>query len=634
MDASRSSVPAAVPVTPASAAARRAWRDRLWNAAAGLVAVVAVAVLFLAGGDGAIPRPVPPPGSRPPVAVAPTASPDRPAPAADDVVATLTAAGYDAASAAAVAAYHAEFLAALAADSPPARDRVLDRLGVLAKYPDALAYVRTHPEYAGLLAAVTDARAAANALRAAGDDAVALVNCLLLAADRSERDAAVAVFARHGTRIAKLQRAGLLGVETLFPADPTTDGERTYDRCLADALDAAGRDDDRLAAVILFARDRGPDLRRRLAADPAFRGRFAGDLWPALRRACERPGRPLELYLDEPRVWDLLLRPDGEALLAAGGPLAVELLFGPTAYPPALHDRIAHLLLAGYQDVLAGLVAGPFRQDPQFRDLLAEPIPDDLFAGAVARLLAAGANFRDPLAKLWAIRTDPAALKAAVVGQQPSALDWIPLYAAGVAVRKLAAGERVSDDEWLGAGLDVVGSVAPVAKIVRAVARTAVTQTLLKSATGRAARRLGQGGGAEAIERAVADSPREVRRWTQSALLAKSREEATTAGRLAVDVTAVVRLMYRRTGVGREGFRRATGLDARVFLRADARVFLHVDRLLIDKALTKTSAYLDDLVRRAVEDDLADAAANRTTAARSAAVLFLLDALPPAPGQE
>ncbi len=112
---------------------------------------------------------------------------------------------------------------------------VRKRLTVLGEFPTARALLRTRPEYAGLLAAVTDADAAAAVLAAVGEDAPALVNLLLLAADRPARGDAVVAFARQGHRIARLQRMGAFGVETLFPPSASRDGDRAFDRWLANA---------------------------------------------------------------------------------------------------------------------------------------------------------------------------------------------------------------------------------------------------------------------------------------------------------------------------------------------------------------------------------------------------------------
>ncbi len=182
-------------------------------------------------------------------------------------------------------------------------------------------------------------------------------------------------------------------------------------------------------AVVQFARGQGPTLRARMAADATFRGQFQ-ELWVALLRVCSAPGHPLELYLDEPAVWDVLLRPGGDELLRWRGLLAVALLHGPKAYPKHLHDRVAGLLLAGDGTTFTSLHDGAFREHPQFRDLLATKLPDDL--------LAAGGNY---------------ALKPHSRPPSPVAgrgREWIPFYTAAVVAGKLLTGERVTDDQWAG----------------------------------------------------------------------------------------------------------------------------------------------------------------------------------------
>jgi len=603
-----------MPSPPAPSRATGLGSDRRFWLAAGVTAAGLLAVVLYGAGDR--PSAGQPTGRRalkgrtdPPPPVSRTRD------ASDPRERRLLTAGWDPESARTVLAYHAGFLAALSADSPTAADAALDRLAVLGRSPKAHSLLRTQPELAGPLAAVTDPDAAVDVFVTAGEDATALVNCLLLAGDRPARDDAVAVFARHAHRIALLQRMGVFGVEALFPARLHGDGDRAFDRWLADALDAAVRDDDLLAAVVLFARGQGLALRERMAGDATFRARF-DDLWAALRRVCSAPGHPLELYLDEPAVWDVLMRPGGEELLRRRGLLAVALLHGPKAYPKPLHDRVAGLVLAGDGTTFNGLYDGPFRDHPQFRDLLAAKLPDDLLARVVADLLAAGGHYAPKLRTFWLLRETPTKLGATVADRGPGALQWIPFYTTAVVAGKLLTGERVSDDEWVGAGTDLVAAVVPVSRVGKLV----VTQSLKRVAAETAVRKLGTA----AAEKAATTSAREVRRWSATALLEQSRRAMGQVGRLSsVDVTSAVRVAYRRSGVGRDGFRRLTGLEARVFMRRDGRVVVHLDRL----AWERTRAYLTDRVKESVEEAVADTPAGRHAAKVAAAAVSLLDAV-------
>ena len=80
-----------------------------------------------------------------------------------------------------------------------------------------------------------------------------------------------------------------------------------------------------------------------------------------------------------------------------------------------------------------------------------------------------------------------------------------------------------------------------------------------------------------------------------SQTLARVRQQTTESiGRsLTVEVTGPVRYFFQATGVGRRTFRRFTQLEARLFMRGDAKVLVRLDRLagrpLIKKFLEETA---------------------------------------------
>src|SRR5262249_25541999 len=141
------------------------------------------------------------------------------------------------------------------------------------------------------------------------------------------------------------------------------------------------------------------DRVHRLDRDEPFRKRFREVLWPRLMRVIDRNDQALELYLDEPHLWELLGLIEGEELLARHGLLPVPLLFGPEAYPKDFHEHVTRALLAGNGTTFEALTAGKFRKEPLFRKLLQRHLPGPVLSAALNKLQDAGSSYSSLLRK-------------------------------------------------------------------------------------------------------------------------------------------------------------------------------------------------------------------------------------------
>ncbi|MEJ7638437.1 MAG: hypothetical protein WKF75_10805 [Singulisphaera sp.] len=75
---------------------------------------------------------------------------------------------------------------------------------------------------------------------------------------------------------------------------------------------------------------------------------------------------------------------------------------------------------------------------------------------------------------------------------------------------------------------------------------------------------------------------KELTPWLLTEILAQIQRPiaAALAKHSTLEITGPVRFLYRTSGVGRTSFRRLTDMEARLFMRGDARVFIRLDKAL------------------------------------------------------
>lgn len=545
------------------------------------------------------PPPVPPTGTPPPAAGGEGPGPIPPTAggltSAGLPVDRLVSKGWPSEAAERVLEFHAGWLEALRRHDPAGYDRTLTDLG---QFPSAAAVGRTltrRPELAGLLVMAGDhATDLADALDRGDAEDDLLAGLFLAHLTPDDVKALAAALPGNRNQIAALTRRGLVGAEVLYLFDRSGPAGREYAAWLWDEVRRAlGGPDDELADVFVFLLAEGPEIRRRLA-DDGFRQDFRRR-WDALRGGAARIGSPLPELAGLPGVWDFLARGDARELLERRGVLAVDLLAGDRAYPPEVRDRVAALLRAEGETIARLL--DECRGEAAFRELLRgdRPVPAPLLLRVAADLPAhpdRAARLRT-LADRWARDRTGEALRRALAGPaDPGAAGYLPGYSLYRLVR--------TDPDDIG-GLDVLFAAADVASVVMPAAK--VGTELGKAGAKKAANEVAKKAIREAAERAAKEAV-EVQLRRRAAALAgrvvvnrasawaaagqRCREAAAfvrdvLAGKtrslfpVAVDVTGAVRFAFRlgRTGgLGRHTFRRLAGLEARLFMRGDARLTL------------------------------------------------------------
>jgi hypothetical protein len=275
----------------------------------------------------------------------------------------------------------------------------------------------------------------------------------------------------------------------------------------------------------------------------------------------------------EPLVWEFFQREDATRLFKQVGMEAVVMLCGPTALHMDVRTAVAAMWAQGILDLPQAIHR--YQKDSHFRELvsmLSASSDWPLLNGVCKRLNDSEASWTSDATYLSTL--GKSALEKEVHPVDPSSIPGAALFSlAG----RFLDGRRVGFQEVLGAGMDVfdLASVAATGGGVL-LAKKALQQTLksgakegLEKLTGRTIKELGK------------DAPKA--EWSQAlakkamAQLPGSIQKTMVKGGL-VDITSPIKAGFdlsRRFGLGLEPFKKLSGLDARVFMRRDGRVFIN-----------------------------------------------------------
>jgi hypothetical protein len=485
----------------------------------------------------------------------------------------------------------------------------LKLLEALGDHPLVFSVVEDHPELAGLVAGSASPEDVAKSLSVPARDYEPLTGLFLQHAASHDRTTLTKALLDQRDTIRFLQDRGLPGAEVLFmyerPAAGPRDWSFEYDRWLHDELESRRHvPDEEIASFVNLALTQGPAIRRRLAEDESFRRGFRTQLWPKLNRAASGTQQMFEVFLRDSRIWDLLQLDPGESLLEGTGPLAIDLLYGypeegKPAYPAEVHGEVIQILLRGEPLSIQALLE--FRREPLFIDLLKKQLPDDTRTAALAKLFQARPN-HTPLLATYVPLTSAAL--ADEVGPPPhGVITWVPFYYTVYEVpKKLLQGRDATAMDLIQAALDPVMLIADVATgggaevtrraLIAAGKETgerlgekAIVVTLEKSAADLASRKIG----AEAAEQVATRGGVAMADLTMTALLSETQAAIKGAGRVStIDVTNLVRFLHRSAGLNRQTMREWLGLEARLFMRGDAKVFFQLHN--VPKALMGAKA--------------------------------------------
>ncbi len=480
----------------------------------------------------------------------------------------------------------------LHSEAPAVLERELADFESLRPSGSSIRLLDEHPGMAGVLVMVQNPTDVADGILACeqNEDRVRIIGSFTKYTHPDDLSRWAAAVVRHHRCIAGLlRRCQASPVEALFiiPVSDAVVAEE-YARWLDDVLDpsAMPASDDEAQSLVGFVLAAGPEVRKRMAADPSFRDAFRGAIWPAFARCVRRSAEerqtraPWELFGTMPHVWDLLKRADGEAMFQRTGLLAADLLYGPDAALPELREKAAQLLLLGNQELVERAFSGSWSRHPQFRRLMLERhLSDDQLLAGCNQL--AGSKEPEALLARWNQMSDAAFTED--IGPPPEgARTMLPGYAIYYAAKKVAQGRDVG---WL----DAVGVAGDAVSLLTLGGGKVLTETG-KRATSAAVRQKFR---AEAVKDIAKLTSREIAEQAAEkelgafamhhalrVLPAELKERLLQSA--VVDVTSLVQGGFeftKRLGFGRESFKKLTKLDARVFMRRDAKVCISLPSL-------------------------------------------------------
>ncbi len=538
----------------------------------------------------------------------------------------LTDNGWDKHAAESVVGLNSEWFAIQADENPAGLEIQLKLLGSLGNHSNLQSFLKDHPETAGLLASGADPQVVAESLREAANigeyDRIAGLY-VQNAAPRDAADIAEALRANLDL-ICSLCRRGLLGCEAMFVFDRDGLGSSEYDTWLRESLFARiASSDDEFAAFANLIMRHGSLIRERMRADDEFRRRFRGDLWPKLARVVESEHGAFEQYLDEPHIWDLLALDNGEELLRRCGLLPIDLLFGypeidHPPYPQLLHEKIIQILLRREELVIHSLMK--FRSEPHFHQVLQRDLSPDTRSAALAQLFKAGANYRENLAH-YARLSDTAL--AEEVGPPPAGIiTWVPFYYTLYEIpKKRLQGREPTGMELFSAVVDPLFLVIDIATLPAGGGTAAGRKALLaggKEVAEQATKKIAEKGAEKVLVTTLRDTglelakkqlgkevaekmgEKELVNWSISGRFSQMQQavKSTVGKATTFEITKPVQFMFHYSGIGRVSWKRWTGMDARLFMRGDAKVFVRLGNVPVAVIGPRSAEFLN----RAAQD--------------------------------
>jgi|GEM_PF-3323184 len=403
----------------------------------------------------------------------------------------LTKKHWDPKAAHAVVATNQTYWDTLRPENPSEVKRELDALARLGNFSMVMPLLQQHPEAAALLAYAEDPTTLADVLDHR-DCYGFFAGFYQMISVRDEAVRLTEAITRYGDLICTLSQQGIPNafVFFLFPSD--SPGTQEYERWLKEAIEHALRgSEEELQTLLAFVLQEGSDLRYRLEWDITFRRSFRNRLWPAFYRiiqhclnaedTCENS---IEKLGSTSRVWDLLARPDGEALLAEWGLLAVELLVGEQAIAPDLREVCAEAMFQGDSKTVSAIIK--FNEQPLFRQfLLRHDLSPHLKATGLSKLAVESPDRIQNLLTKYMTLT-PQAL-AEDLGPPPSGLHtWLPLYDFYYATKKIVQGREVDMLDAFNAVVDITSSAMFVGKGYKTI------QSALKSLPKKSVKEVGK----------------------------------------------------------------------------------------------------------------------------------------------
>jgi hypothetical protein len=277
--------------------------------------------------------------------------------------------------------------------------------------------------------------------------------------------------------------------------------------------------------------------------------------------------------------------------------------------PERLRPLAREALMEGDNETLAAFFNPHLEDEPLFVQLITR---EDLDADLRQRVLANLAktcpeeavqcpDLEPRLRDL--ISFSPSTLREDLAPSPVGPQTWIPLYYTYYLTKKLIQGRDLDGMDIAFAAMDalfiysVVGATGKVATQTLKVGAKQVGATVAKQGGRKAI-----GGAITSITTLAANGRMMTaitKQYLQPLIAAMSKVNKSADKLTQVDVTQALQWIFQKTGVGRDSMKRLTGLEARVFMRNDARV-------VIQPSNSKVGTFLSETAQNALSSSAAD----------------------------
>ncbi|MGQ9607347.1 MAG: hypothetical protein ACUVTW_14200 [Thermogutta sp.] len=504
------------------------------------------------------------------------------------VVQSLVKSGWDPEAAQKVAELNLQYMQLLQADDPEQYQRhisALMRLGDRRYFGTVTSVLKQCPEIAGLLAASTEVSL---------DGPIQIAETLTQDVRRRQTVLSLYLFygvADEAVKLARLlnnegklvlrlyDRGAWYAVQWLIDPPDQPIARPMYRQWVRDVLESAlsSPDDEALESTQVMMLIHSATVRELLSKDERFRDDFRAKWWPTFSRELEAAANDEEHWSEmiaDPRVWSFFSRfgDRGAAAWKSRGWPAIELLMDERY--SSCREKVFQALEKGDELVLRSLLDEELRSRPLFVRLLERSLPP----GSVAKALEVLWFRRTEVPFLldyWARLSNEALIEE--LGPPPEGpKTWVPLYSVGYLIHKWSQGRNIDGWDWFAAATDAVD--VPFLIPAMESGNPRLLRPFLRQVAPEAMESVGTAAAESYARRAV----RESGPWGLRQLYHSSRKMLATqaAQSVQIEITQAVRLALANSDLGRSTFKRLTGLEARVFMRADRVVGIDLPRLV------------------------------------------------------
>jgi len=442
-----------------------------------------------------------------------------------------------------------------------------------------------------------------------------LCSNLMLNANPDDLTLIIEIFNDFYEQIYDLTEQGVLSPESFFVSSPG-EGQEIYKKWLKDlALNYSHMTDRGKVGIITFVTLQSKYLQKRLKTDKSFRTKFDSS-WRKLYLILSSVNN-FEDITSEPKFWDLIMHPSGkgESLIRKFGTNAVDLLFGcsyvgsPPSYPPELHETIIEILESEKKDAIELLLRPEIRGKLDFQEFLKsyqnKKIELKLLIEALSDLNSKeGLAFNTRLELFNKLSKNPTDLNDVIKPPKGGLIICIPGYTIYELGHKLSQGRDPDAMDWIFAGIDLVTIIIPVkgGSAVKTILNP--KDVIKKTAMENAKINLGKMGGATTklieknLETSLVDYSANASRQVIQAEIKKASSTAV------FDLTKLITSTYKFTGLGRNTFNNITGLEARLFMRKDAKVVVSFESLSKSSLGLKARLFLNETAINATSEKI------------------------------